>query len=207
MSLTNLKEFVVEKMKRELPEYVVYHSVEHTIDVYESALRLAKLEGLDETATRLLSAAALMHDTGITVNFHDHEDISSEIAAQYLPSFGFLPDEIEKIKQMINTTKLPQSAYNKESQILCDADLDYLGRGDFFIIGQKLRLEWELAGNKINLCEWYIIQMDFLRKHSYFTESARKLRDQRKHENLLEIEHLCTFNCNENPNKKKYLEK
>lgn len=201
MSLTNLTEFIVEKMKRELPEYIVYHSVEHTLDVHQAALRLAALEGLDEADTRLVSAAALLHDAGITVSFKNHEDISAEIAEKYLPSFGFTPVEIEKIKQMIITTKLPQSATTIEAQILCDADLDYLGRSDFFIIGQKLRLEWELAGNKIDLCEWYVIQMDFLRNHSYFTESARKLREKRKLENLLEIEHLCTFRCNENEKK------
>jgi predicted metal-dependent HD superfamily phosphohydrolase len=196
MSLTNLTEFIVEKMRRELPAFVVYHSVEHTIDVHEAALRLAKLEGLDEATIRLISAAALLHDSGITISFENHEDHSSEIAAQYLPAFGYNPTEIEIIKQMINTTKLPQSASTIESQILCDADLDYLGRADFFIIAQKLRLEWELTGNKIDLCEWYIIQMEFLKNHRYFTESARKLREQRKHENLLEIEQLCTFKCN-----------
>ncbi|MHC1773771.1 MAG: HD domain-containing protein [Lentimicrobium sp.] len=201
MGLTNLTEFVVEKMRRELPEYVVYHSVEHTLDVYQAAVRLARLEGLDEASTRLVSAAALLHDSGITVSFKNHEDISADIAEKYLPSFGFIPEEIEKIKQMIITTKLPQSATTIEAQILCDADLDYLGRSDFFIIGQKLRLEWELAGNKINLCEWYIIQMDFLKKHHYFTDSARKLREQRKLENLMEIEHLCTFRCNDNRHK------
>jgi predicted metal-dependent HD superfamily phosphohydrolase len=196
MSLTNLTEFIVEKMRRELPEFVVYHSVEHTLDVHEAALRLAKLEGLDETTTRLVSAAALLHDSGITISFKNHEDISADIAEQYLPAFGYNPTEIEIIKQMIITTKLPQSASTIESQILCDADLDYLGRADFFIIAQKLRLEWELTGNKIDLCEWYVIQMEFLKNHRYFTESARRLREQRKLENLLEIEHLCTFKCN-----------
>lgn len=197
MSLTNLTEFIVEKMRRELPGYIVYHSVEHTLDVHDAAVRLATLEGLNENETRLVRAAALLHDSGMTANFFNHEEVSADIAGQYLPSFGFIDAEIEKVKQMIITTKLPQSATTIEEQILCDADLDYLGRDDFFIIGQKLRLEWELTGNKVNLCDWYIIQMEFLRKHSYFTKSARKLRDQRKQENLEEIEQLCTFNCNE----------
>jgi predicted metal-dependent HD superfamily phosphohydrolase len=199
MSLTNLTEFIIEKMRRELPGFIVYHSVEHTLDVHDAAVRLATLEGLNENEIKLVRAAALLHDSGITVSFSNHEDVSADIAGQYLPSFGFTDVEIEKIKQMIITTKLPQSATTIEEQILCDADLDYLGRDDFFIIGQKLRLEWELTGNKVSLCDWYIIQMEFLKKHSYFTKSARKLRDKRKHDNLEEIEHLCTFKCNEMP--------
>lgn len=198
--LNNLLDFVIDKLRRELPDFVIYHSVEHTLDVYNAAIRLAEMEGLDENETRLVSAAALLHDSGITVSFLDHEDISARIAEQTLPTFGFTPNEIEKVKQMINATKLPQAATGISEQILCDADLDYLGRGDFFIIGQKLRLEWELTGNKVSLCDWYIIQMKFLKKHKYFTKSARDLRDQRKMLNLKEIEHLCTFRCSNNPN-------
>lgn len=199
MSLTNLTEFILEKMRRELPPYIVYHSIEHTIDVHDAAVRLAKLEGLDDAGIRLVRAAALLHDSGITIAFIDHEDLSADIAAKYLPSFGFLPDEIRKIQRMILTTKLPQEAKSIEEQILCDADLDYLGRNDFFIIGQKLRLEWELVGNKVSLCDWYVIQMNFLRNHKYFTSSAAALRNERKMQNLDEIQHLCTFHCSEKP--------
>lgn len=200
MSLHNLTEFIVEKMRRELPAYVVYHSIDHTLDVLEATVRLARMEGLSEDSVRLLGAAALFHDTGITVQFKDHENISAAIAGEYLPSFGFSPEEIEKVKEWILATKLPQSASTAEARVLCDADLDYLGRNDFFIIGQKLRLEWELAGNRINLNEWYIIQMEFLKNHTYFTQSARMLRDQRKLENLQEVEQLCTLRCNEMKN-------
>lgn len=201
MSLTNLTEFIVDKMRRELPSFIVYHSIEHTLDVHDAAVRLAKLEGLDEAGIRLVRAAALLHDSGITVAFIDHEDLSAEIAAKYLPSFGFFPDEISKIQQMIITTKLPQDAKSIEEQILCDADLDYLGRNDFFIIGQKLRLEWELVGNKVSLCDWYVIQMNFLRNHKYFTLSASALRNERKMQNLEEIQQLCTYHCKEKPQK------
>lgn len=202
MSLSNLTEFIVEKMKRELPPFIVYHSVEHTLDVHNAALRLAELEGLDEGGIRLVRAAALLHDYGITKAFIDHEDLSAEIAGKYLPSFGFLPEEISKIQQMILTTKLPQDAKSLEEQILCDADLDYLGRNDFFIIGQKLRLEWELVGNKVSLCDWYVIQMNFLKNHTYFTRSAMELRNERKMQNLDEIQQLCTYHCTERPIRK-----
>lgn len=118
-------------MRRELPGYIVYHSVEHTLDVHDAAIRLAALEGLDEQKTRLLRAAALLHDSGITVSFFNHEEISADIAGQYLPSFGFTGEEIECVQKMILTTKLPQSALSLEEKILCDADLDYLWQGRF----------------------------------------------------------------------------
>ncbi|GAB1403155.1 MAG: HD domain-containing protein [Lentimicrobiaceae bacterium] len=195
MNLNHLVDFVMEKMKRELPDNVIYHSTDHIRDVYESAMRLAVMEGLPENAMRLLGAAALFHDIGITVKFEDHEINSAAIAGEYLPSFGFNEADVATVQSMILATRLPQKALTLAEKILCDADLDYLGRRDFFVIAQKLRLEWELSGNCINLSDWYILQMNFLKSHQYFTPSARRLRDEVKLKNLKEIETLCTREC------------
>jgi predicted metal-dependent HD superfamily phosphohydrolase len=190
MNIQALHDFILEKMSRELPPFVVYHGVDHTLDVYAAAMRLAQLEQLDEYNINLVKAAALLHDSGIMVKFEDHEDKSADLAVQFLPSFGFNDQEIKLVRNMILATKLPQVVQTLNDKILCDADLDYLGRNDFFIIGQKLRLEWELIGNKINLIDWYKLQLDFLNKHHYFTRSARTLRDERKNLNLIEIQNL-----------------
>lgn len=193
MDIAALSDFICRKMEQELPPFIIYHGVDHTHDVHNSVVRLAQLEKLDDYNTRLVRAAAWMHDSGIIVKFEDHEDISAEMAGRYLPDFGFSHDEVDKIQKMILATRLPQVANSLSEKILCDADLDYLGRNDFFIIGQKLRLEWELIGNKIHLFDWYRLQMEFLKKHHYFTKSAQVLRNERKNTNLAEIQHF--FNC------------
>lgn len=195
MNLKSLTEFIIEKMKRELPKTVVYHSADHTMDVHDAAVRLGKLEGLNEYEIDLLRTAALFHDFGITVDFEEHERISAKYAGEYLPSFGFSDLEIVVVVKMIMSTRLPQTAESLSEKVLCDADLDYLGRADFFVIAQKLRLEWELLGKKIELCDWYVLQMDFLKAHKYHTQSALALRNERKLQNLQEIENLCIKGC------------
>lgn len=177
-------------MQDQLPPFVIYHGVDHTYDVHASVLRLCQLEKLDEYNTNLIRAAAWLHDAGIMVKFEDHEVISARFADDYLPQFGFNKDEINQIKNMILATRLPQVATTLNEKILCDADLDYLGRNDFFVIGQKLRLEWLLIGNNISLYDWYKLQMDFLKNHHYFTKSAQLLRNERKNQNMAEIQHL-----------------
>lgn len=194
MNLKNLADFIIEKMKRELPSTIVYHNVIHTLDVHDAVIRLGTLEGLNEEEIHLLRAAALLHDSGVTVSFEDHEEHSAEIAGECLPSFDFNSAEIEIIKKLIMATKLPQSVDTLMEKVICDADLDYLGRADFFVTSQKLRLEWEYAGNKINLSDWYVIQMNFLKNHQYHTQTAIRLRNARKLENLREIENLCSRN-------------
>ncbi|MGE5384039.1 MAG: HD domain-containing protein [Omnitrophica WOR_2 bacterium] len=190
MNIEGLSEFICKKMESELPPFVIYHGVDHTYDVHASVIRLSQLENLDEYNTQLVRAAAWLHDAGIIVKFEDHEVVSAQMAEEYLPSFGFNEQEIVLIKNMILTTRLPQLAATHNEKILCDADLDYLGRNDFFIIGQKLRLEWELIGNKINLYDWYMLQLQFLKNHHYFTKSAQILRNERKNINMAEIQHF-----------------
>ena len=68
--------------------------------------------------------------------------------------------------------------------IICDADLDYLGRDDFFTISDTLRRELRDHG-KINSDRvWDEIQVKFLTMHRYFTNSAKKLRESKKMEHL-----------------------
>lgn len=67
---------------------------------------------------------------------------------------------------------------------MADADLDYLGRTDFQEISNKLFEELK-AENKISdLNSWNKIQVSFFEKHNYFTESAKRLRNAKKQENL-----------------------
>ena len=92
---------------------------------------------------------------------------------------------------MIMTTKLPQSASDQLEKIICDADLDYLGREDFYMISHRLKLEWNLKNvNKTTLREWYELQVKFLENHTYFTKAACESRIKGKQTNLEQIKEL-----------------
>jgi hypothetical protein len=88
---------------------------------------------------------------------------------------------------LIRATKIPQNPSNLLEKIICDADLDYLGREDFWEIGNKLFEELKTLGLISNKYEWNQNQLVFLENHSYFTNASQKLRNERKHQNLLEI--------------------
>ena len=91
---------------------------------------------------------------------------------------------------MINSTEIPQSPETHLEMIIADADLDYIGRDDIFLIGQRLQYEWLKIGKISTLKEWHEKQLNFLKKHTYFTKSAKKLREKKKQENIQEIEEL-----------------
>jgi len=188
------KEFVLKKLKHELNTDLYYHSYQHTIDVYESAVKIAKLENITGKDLILLQTAALFHDTGFLNGYCKHEDESIVITRKYLPQYGYSQEDIDIISGMIESTKLPQKPRTILEKILCDADLDYLGRDDFFMIANKLLCEWNMHGMPTTLKKWYHIQVDFLANNDYFTGAANVLRKDKKKKNLSQIIELLSEN-------------
>ncbi|MEL6142820.1 MAG: HD domain-containing protein, partial [Bacteroidota bacterium] len=131
-------EAVLKRLRKELPRNLYYHSIEHTRDVLTRVEELAKAEDISERDIQLLRVAACYHDAGFLINNRDHERLGCKIVRAELPQYDFSSEDIEQICGMIRATKVPQNPRTKLQKILCDADLDYLGRKDFYRIGQRL---------------------------------------------------------------------
>lgn len=186
------KQYVVNLLKSDLSQGFIYHDIHHTLDVYRSASDLGKMAQLSENDQILLETAALYHDVGLIYEQDGHEEKSVEIAKNVLTGFGYSEEEIKKVAHMILATKLPQNPKNYLEMLLCDADLDYLGRDDFFVLAAKLQLEWRrLNVNDIRFDEWIAFEKDFLKKHQYFTKEARQKRDAMKQSNLEQLNNIC----------------
>jgi exopolyphosphatase/pppGpp-phosphohydrolase len=184
------KAFILAKLKAELPVARTYHSLEHTLDVYASAIDIGEREGVGEEDMVLLRTAALFHDAGFLLQDLEHEEASCRIVREHLPQWGFSDPQIERICNMIMATRIPQTPHDKLSRILCDADLDYLGRGDFFQVGEGLFLELKAYGVLRTRREWNELQDKFLSHHHYHTRTNKDLREPAKQEHLEEVRRL-----------------
>jgi len=184
MRLRDAGDHIIKKLTSQLPVQLSYHNVSHTLDVYEAAKRLGTGENITNDELMLLLTAAYYHDSGFLVKMNGHEEESCGIARETLPAFGYTDKEIETICVMIMATRLPQSPQNHLSQILADADLDYLGRDDFAAIGDKLYQELSFYGDDMSREEWDKKQIAFLENHQYFTKTAINLRQAKKDANL-----------------------
>ena len=91
---------------------------------------------------------------------------------------------IQIIKELIYVTQIPHKPKNKLEEIICDADLDYLGREDFHEIADKLRRELREHGKIKSDRAWDEIQVSFLTNHKYFTKTANSTRAKMKEKNL-----------------------
>ena len=189
--LQRARQYVLQRLERELSPALTYHSISHTRDeVVPAAERLAALEGVQGEDLVLLLTGAYFHDIGFVERRPNHENASQRIARQALPVFGYSPAQLDVVDSLIEATRLPQSPHNLLEEILVDADLDVLGRVDFLASSQALRAELAVFEAPLTDKAWYIIQVDFLTSHHYFTASARKLRDAQKAHNIETMKEL-----------------
>jgi predicted metal-dependent HD superfamily phosphohydrolase len=194
MNFDGVRDLVLKKLKKELKPNLYYHNFQHTIDVCESVDRLAEMENINGDNLILLRTAAIFHDTGFIWRYDSNEELASSFAKQILIDFNYNNEQINLICRMIMATQVPQHPEDILDMILCDADLDYIGRGDFFITALRLHREWSENSNmKITFKDWYLKQQSFILHHDYFTESARILRNEKKAHNLTQVKELLNL--------------
>src|SRR4030095_862346 len=183
----SIKQPILSRLENELDPRLGYHNLSHTLDVVEQAEVIAKQEKIkDKHDLLLLKTAAVFHDSGFLLVYKNHEEKSREIAAEALKNI-FSEEDIKKICGMIMATKIPQTPYTLLEQIICDADLDYLGRNDFEPISRHLYKEFITFKIIPEDAIWDHIQINFFEMHHYFTRTSISKRngEKLKHLNIL----------------------
>ena len=178
---------IMKVLEQRLSKKLYYHSIAHTKDVVSAVERLALLENVTDEGLFLLKSAATYHDAGFVEAYDKNEPIGARLADEILPKYGYTKKHIAQIKELIYVTQIPHQPKNKLEEIICDADLDYLGRDDFHEIADKLRRELKEHGKIQSDRQWDEIQVSFLKQHKFFTKTAIKTRKKRKEKNLEEV--------------------
>jgi predicted metal-dependent HD superfamily phosphohydrolase len=155
--------------------------------VVKAVERIALMEGVTDEGLFLLKSAATYHDAGFVEEYDKNEPIGARLAEEILPKYGYTEQHIQTIKELIYVTQIPHNPKNKLEEIMCDADLDYLGRDDFHEIADKLRRELREHGKISSDRKWDEIQIMFLEQHKYFTETSKKTRQEKKNKNVEEV--------------------
>jgi uncharacterized membrane-anchored protein YitT (DUF2179 family)/predicted metal-dependent HD superfamily phosphohydrolase len=187
MQFEKVYSFLIDKLKQGLPAHLSFHNTQHTINVMAAAEKLAQEENIGADDLMLLKTAALFHDSGFLQNPEEHEEISCKIARQHLPAYDYSPEQIESICTIIMATRLPQTPLNHLSEILCDADLYYLGTDQYNPYAEKLFAEFKKTGVVKTRAEWELKQIEFLSKHHYFTNAAKSKLDAGKQTTLEQL--------------------
>ncbi len=183
----SMKAYVLKELKDKLPENLYYHGPHHTEDVLKVTEKLAEREKLSAIESEMVKSAALFHDSGFMTTYHGHEEASCIMARATMPLFGYDKEFTEEVCQMIQATRMPQTPKNHLERILCDADLDYLGRDDYDYISNNLFRELKEYGYAGDDDSWRERQQQFLTNHAYFLQNSES-RIAEKEKNLTKLQ-------------------
>ncbi len=192
IQFTDIQEIILDKLEKELPAYLYYHNVKHTVDVVTEVELIGWGEGVSDEEILLLKTAGLFHDAGHTVDYDTHEYQGTLLAREMLPKYNYAPEQIDLICEIIMSTKLPPEPQNLLEAIICDSDLDYLGRSDFIPVSNTLYQELKEQNKIGSLNDWNKLQVKFISGHQYFTKTARSLREVNKQKQIERISSLIT---------------
>lgn len=183
----DIEEKVIDFLVKNLPEHLHYHDYTHTIDVVNQAELIGYGEGVSDEQILLLKTAALFHDTGHTIESNGHEAHSCTIAKEWLTEYNYSEEQINEICDIIMATQMPPKPKTLLQKIICDSDLDYLGRTDFIPTSNALYRELEAIGVMNDIDQWNELQIKFLSGHQFYTATSRRLREVNKQSQIERI--------------------
>ena len=180
-------DFILKLFSNDLPSTFVYHNYTHSKRVYKSINEIIEHSQIDVKDATILRLAALLHDTGYTVNIENHEVEGVKIARNFLESKGVEGDIIDGVEKCILATKfkdtIPKSDLEK---MIRDADSSHFGKDYFTEASEFLRLELLLHNRKkFTPMEWLEENIKvFVEDHRYYTDYALKNWQPVKEDNL-----------------------
>jgi len=199
--LTKASGFVRNLLQNNLPEGCVYHDIEHTSNVVESAKLIGEHSKLSDEDMEILLLASWFHDTGIVKLYIGHEEKSIEIFKDFISNDHFPAEKIEKVIQLIRATKIPHNPHNLLENIICDADLSHIGKKGFQRRAKLLRQEWEkMLGKKYSDIEWINSNIDFLTKNKFRTGYANEIFEENRKLNIEKLKKKLGKELNGNGN-------
>lgn len=181
---TKVESFVNDLYKNNTPDTLFFHRIEHTKEVVEASKIIGKETDLTVDELEILIISAWFHDVGYTENSKKHEEISIEVARQFLKAEGYQSEKLQKVLDCIAATEIPQEPGNKIEAVLCDADMIHLSKDDF--PGKTLLIRKEMNAlfeKRINKTEYLKITIDFFNSHTYQTEYGKKILTPGKEKN------------------------
>lgn len=200
-----MRQYVLHLLKTSLPEEMIYHSIGRTLKIDKIVKEYGNLEALPKRDILILRTAALYHDIGYIVDFKENEQYAVLMAQNTLPNYGYSPEDIDKVCQLIWITTRKNTPNSLLEKLICDANSDYIGRSDYHVVAKTLRKELALI-NTIDMTdlEWIDYQLNYLQyEHRYYSDLAKNIREKGKNKRIEELikarKELVSTNSNPAP--------
>ncbi len=177
LRLGDLEDRVFENILSNLPDSLHFHTIEYARKIYSQSFLLCRAEEVEQEDRLLIRTAALMLYTGLTQTYSNYQNRSSVISRDILPEFKYSETQIDKICNLIMSTKLPFQPNNQREKILIDSKMEYLGKPDYPVKIKLLFKEMVETGTNLNGQQFKKQQLELLYTFDYYTIAARRLRE------------------------------
>ena len=176
-------------LKDKLPVEFVYHNINHTNRVVDSALEIIDNSTLTDEEIEVILVSAWFHDVGYIDGCKDHEENSQKYAEEFLKEQKAEKPFIEKVKSCIDATRIKSEPESLPEKVIKDADASHLAADDYDATSELLRQEWKLMEIKeYDPDEWIDVNIQMLSNiHQYYTNYAKENWQPKKRENLSEL--------------------
>lgn len=184
------EDFVSNLLKDKLSNLYSYHNFNHTFTVFTAVKELCKKENVDDEDKEALLIAAWFHDTGYVDGYENHEEKSTQIAADFLRQKGKSEEFIALVSSLILATAKEYEPKTHLEKIIRDADYAHLMGVEYATTCELLRLELKNTGIvSFSNAEWTRENLNFLlNKHRFYTDYALRKWQPLKEKNLLLIQ-------------------
>lgn len=170
---------------KRMPASMVFHDLDHTLEVTRTAVGNAQAMKVDAAGVRLLELAALFHDTGYAIDPAQHELHSARLAAEFMRKQGCSEADVRRVSDLVLATRMGVQPRTKLQRILRDADSAKAGQVDFNTRSELLRSErGNLHGSKPSKEAWLSENLAYLKAHRFHTRYAQQRYGGQKRLNL-----------------------
>ncbi len=183
-SINDLRTVALDYLQMHLPKVYTYHNAEHSRDVCAALDEFIKIAPVADENILPLQIAGIFHDFGYIEKPYDNESLALPYIKKFAVQFGLAESTVNQAHELIMETVFPYHPHSVEGELLCDADIEYIGRADF--IEKALRFRQELAGcgQTFSDREWWSMELQFLQDNTFFTPAVRSLREDGRQRNL-----------------------
>lgn len=188
LRLNDLEDTILNKFDNEIGDDLKYHNRKHTVHVYTQVELLGRAEKVRGEDMLLLRTAGLLHDIGYLVDYDNHKKASCDFTRGFLPGFHYSEVQINKVCKLVMATHESREPTSLLERIICDVNLDYLGRVDYPKVSLNLYMEMKAMNKVGSFKEWKKNQVSLLQKHKFYTNTARLLRDVGNKDQLKQLE-------------------
>jgi predicted metal-dependent HD superfamily phosphohydrolase len=189
----HMRQNILNHLKANLPDELLFHDINHCLNVEKAVIRIGQLEGVTHEELMLLRTAALFHSVGYIYQYKSNKQLAVRYASNRLPDMGYNERQVQQISDMILSTDHEIGPKTLLEEILCDADSDHIGRPDYFSVVQRLRDEMENYDKVYSDEEWIHKQINYLsNEHFFHTNAAKNLRDKGKRNRIEEMRKILT---------------